>query len=1139
MKRGLASGGGIAILGILLCILGISAIAADPQINEFLASNSAGILDEDGEAVDWIEIYNPGPGSIDLEGWYLTDDDAMPTQWRFPSVSLRSGEYVLVFASGKDRSVAGSPLHANFKLSASGEFLGLIRPNGSTVACAYSPKFPEQQTDISYGVTATARAYFTTPTPGVANGTGIQGWVSDVALDQSHGFYSQPVALKMTTATAGATIRYTIDGSEPTATSGTVYSTPVAISATTCLRAKAFKEGWQASETTTQTYIFTSQVIRQSASPIGFPAAWGWDQFINPPQRTPADYEMDPEVIDDAPFYDDQGAFDVEDALQSIPTLSIVMASDDLFNLSPDPALGGIYSNSEQDGALWERPASVEMILPDGSFGFQIDCGIRIYGGMGRSAWAKKHTLRLFFRGEYGATKLDYPLFGDDAAQSFDSLILRANFNDGWHMLWDAWKLDRVQLIRDEWIRSSYLALGGLAPHGTFVHLYINGLYWGLYNPVERPDAEFSADYLGGSADEWDVLHDGDPVDGDRQAWEQLLASANAGLGDEASYQRIQGNNSDGTRNPQYDVLLDVEKFADYMLLNLYAGTDDWDMHNWYAGYRRVDGDGYQIYVWDGEIIALDLYGQNLVDLDMDGCPSRIFQQLRENQEFNVLFGDRVQVHLFNDGALTAKATADRYQALADEIDRAIVAESARWGDAVREIPYTRDAEWATERDWLLNSYFAERGGILLGFLQEAGLYPRVEAARFSINGTLQHGGSAPAGARLSMTAEQGTIYYTTDGTDPRPRGSGDSSIKGTILVPRGSDWEYADDGLDQGTAWRNTTGDWPTGTAEFGYGDGDETTIVRCGNTTDCTQNDVTTYYRRSFVVNDLASISGLRLQLIRDDGAVVYLNGVEVARSNMPEGAITAETLAFDSEITELTWQEMALSSTSALKLGENILAVEVHQWSQTSSDISFDLELVASHDEKTAGTSETGGSIYSGPVTLAATTTVKARVLAHGEWSALSEATYVVPLTSKLYINEIMAENTTAIEDPDEPGSYEDWIEIYNPSNSDIELGGMYLTDDVDDVTKYEIPLGTVVSAGGYILFWADNDNEEGAVHLSFALSKGGETVSLVAADGVTVVDTVTFGGQTADLSYGRTSDGGAEWSTMSPSPGQAND
>ena len=178
------------------------------------------------------------------------------------------------------------------------------------------------------------------------------------------------------------------------------------------------------------------------------------------------------------------------------------MTLDDLFG-----ATQGIYANPNGTTASWERPASIEMIWPDGQEGFQANCGARIYGDVGRRE--KKKSIRLLFKGMYGQTKLDYPLFGEEAAQEFDTFILRANFNDGY-----PYGQAKTQYLRDEWSRRLQLALGQPAAHGRYVHLYINGLYWGLYNPVERPDASFAAAYCGGDKDDWDAYNSGSPTGG-------------------------------------------------------------------------------------------------------------------------------------------------------------------------------------------------------------------------------------------------------------------------------------------------------------------------------------------------------------------------------------------------------------------------------------------------------------------------------------------------------------------------------------------------------------------------------------------------------------------------------------------------
>jgi len=142
--------------------------------------------------------------------------------------------------------------------------------------------------------------------------------------------------------------------------------------------------------------------------------------------------------------------------------------------------------------------------------------------------------------------------------------------------------------------------------------------------------------------------------------------------------------------------------------------------------------------------------------------------------------------------------------------------------------------------------------------------------------------------------------------------------------------------------------------------------------------------------------------------------------------------------------------------------------------------------------------------------------------------------------LYINEIMAANETTIEDPDEDGAFEDWIEIYNAEAYDVDLGGMVLTDDPNDLGGYTIPTGVVIPAGGYLLFWADSDSEQGDLHTNFKLDRAGEFVGLYGTEdnGHGLIDSIKFGEQIEDTSYGRDPAGG-QWNLLSsPTPGFAN-
>ena len=168
-----------------------NASASTPYISEFMASNSrtngpGSILDENGEAHDWIEVYNPSALTVNLDGWSLTDNANNLTKWKFPATNLPSGGFLVVFASGYNRRIPGARLHANFSLSAGGEYLALVKPDGVSIASQFSPVFPQQVSDVSYGFaqagsppeySVSPAVYFTAPTPGAANpgGSAVPG----------------------------------------------------------------------------------------------------------------------------------------------------------------------------------------------------------------------------------------------------------------------------------------------------------------------------------------------------------------------------------------------------------------------------------------------------------------------------------------------------------------------------------------------------------------------------------------------------------------------------------------------------------------------------------------------------------------------------------------------------------------------------------------------------------------------------------------------------------------------------------------------------------------------------------------------------------------------------------------------------
>src|SRR5688572_14839776 len=212
---------------------------------------------------------------------------------------------------------------------------------------------------------------------------------------------------------------------------------------------------------------------------------------------------------------------------------------------------------------------------------------------------------------------------------------------------------------------------------------------------------------------------------GDLNAWNTLLNLCKSNLVDTANYMRLLGRNADGTRNLALPVYLDAENYIDYMLLHFYIAMADWPINNyWFSRERTNTSTGFKFHPWDADFSLLDGSKNNTGVIGDVATP---YAACRQNVEFRTLFGDRVQKHLFNGGALSVDPAAPqwdpahpernvpaaRFAALGDVIARALVGESARWGDVRRGTPFTRDNDWTLAKTNVLNNFFSPRHGFL------------------------------------------------------------------------------------------------------------------------------------------------------------------------------------------------------------------------------------------------------------------------------------------------------------------------------------------------------------------------------------------------------------------------------------------
>jgi CotH kinase protein/Concanavalin A-like lectin/glucanases superfamily/Fn3 associated/Lamin Tail Domain/PA14 domain len=732
----------------------------DLRIVEFMANNNTGLQDGQGDREDWIEIYNGTGAPRSLAGYYLTDDVTMPNKWAFPTTpahTMASGEYFVVFASSKAITLPGDEYHTNFKLDPQGEYLALTKDDGMggfTVVQEFNP-FPPQAGDISYGLYDTEHyvGFFRQTTPRKRNFGGYAGFVigeTQAVVTQgavtlhNRGFYSSPITVTLTKDDPNAIVRYTTDGSTPSNTVGTIYTTPLAISGTTVLRSAAIRPNYIGSDVDTHTFIYVSDVITQTNAQA---VARGWPNAGDGPNGQDLEYAMSTSVVTG-----NQAA--TMAALQAIPTISIVTDLSNLVNPS-----SGIYVNPSGRGRAFERPASMELLndLGNGVGNFQKDMGLRVRGGFSRSVDNPKHAWHFYFRNEYSGD-LRYPMFGAEGAADFEQLDLQCPQNYSWsfspqnnNYAYTApggasvtLRLRYNTFVREPVSRDLYGDMGQPYPRTRHYHCYVNGVYWGLYMSQERAEASFGQTYLGGDKDNYDVVksagnaagYNTEATDGTftqgtsatpGSAWAKLWWRTNelrnpAGQTEatrRASYFELMGLDPNGVpyNDPvNHPVVLDVDSLIDYMIITWYCGSFDAPLstflnsasNNWFGMRDRLGNRGFVYFPHDFEHgFGTDLQtgdpnrstdrtgpwggngtnykGQtmyNQLGTYTKSNPEYFHENLASCLEYRVRFWDRAHRHLTRPGgALLESNVLATIDARAAVVRSAILAESARWGD--------------------------------------------------------------------------------------------------------------------------------------------------------------------------------------------------------------------------------------------------------------------------------------------------------------------------------------------------------------------------------------------------------------------------------------------------------------------------
>jgi hypothetical protein len=694
------------------------------------------VTDEDdpSDFVDWIELENTDSFAISLNGWSLTDEQDTPDKWIFPDITLQPNERKVILCTGLDKTNAISTyLHTNFKLSAGGEYLALYS-HGDILISEMAP-FPKQDWRYTYGWDSPSMSYtyLKEATPGQTNSSDVFiALPTQPVASHESGLYDSTITVSLSAVAPAVDIYYTLDGSTPTPTLGTHYTSAISFSSAGVLRTVAITADGVVSDPVTYNYLVN---IPDALKILPIICLTGdWDTSINKPHGITA----------------------IHSGTWSTAAQPVWSSN------GPD-----CYNIPLTKGRPLERKIHMNVLYSDtiSHTNYQANCGIRLAGsdharprfqGINMSdEWDEgpdknKPQFNIFFRDIYGTKQFKNELFGDSDT-SWKSLRIRSGKND-WS---NPFTLDEV-------VRRLFEKMGQVVSKGTLSALYVNGIFRSYYNPVPRYDETFFQEAFNSSSD-YDIINHGGVVEGDQISFDEMLYFAkNNDLSDPDKYREMERR-------------LDIENFIDYLILNCYASNWDWPHNNWTASRERSALGRWRYHIWDAEVSFSasakeinQFTGYLLKDParalnDDDSEISILYQELHDSDIFRQHWYDRAWKHLAPNGALDSDSVCAINNELADDLD-----------------PIMQYVTGSSVDRTIVNDYATLRRTYFVRQMQAEDLWFNIDPPTFSLpSGTATNGTQII----LSHSTSGGTIYYSLDGEDPRAAGGGISGEQYSVPI--------------------------------------------------------------------------------------------------------------------------------------------------------------------------------------------------------------------------------------------------------------------------------------------------------------------------------------------------------------------